>query len=318
MEPEQSDENRQHSLKWGNLLKLSSRNFSANPGRTILTILGTSVGIATVVVLVSLGYGLQGILLGKLITTPESLITLSASYPSDSNLLIDQNSVNDVIKIPNVKAVSPEAQFPGSVQTGNISGLVLINIVDSNYTRLSGDIPDVGIGIGSKTGIVASSQALRLLNMPDDNSVIGKQVSLTAFYAPTNGGPAYDVPSLGTIPIIGIEKTATEPTIIVLNTAFATPPPSYKQLYIEANSDAVFAGLRSAITNKGYIISAHIDLVRQAQQVTNIITIILGVFGIAALIVSAIGMFNTMIVGFFGADLRGRRDESARGDRWRC
>ena len=57
-----------HELGVRDLLRLSVRSFSAKPTRTILTILGTSVGIATVVVLVSLGYGLQGILLGKLIT----------------------------------------------------------------------------------------------------------------------------------------------------------------------------------------------------------------------------------------------------------
>jgi ABC-type antimicrobial peptide transport system permease subunit len=46
------------------------------------------------------------------------------------------------------------------------------------------------------------------------------------------------------------------------------------------------------------IISARIDLVNQAQKILNIITIVLGVFGVAALTVSAVGMFNTMIVSF--------------------
>ena len=91
---------------------------------------------------------------------------------------------------------------------------------------------------------------------------------------------------------------AETPTIIVSNTSLPTPPPVYKQIYVEATSDQVFSSLRSALVAQGFMISAHIDLVRQAQQVTNIITIILGVFGIAALLVSAIGMFNTMIVGF--------------------
>jgi putative ABC transport system permease protein len=288
----------QHSLQWKNLIKLSSRNFSANPGRTILTILGTSVGIATVVILVSLGYGLQGILLGKLITTPESLVTISASYPSNSNLVITQSTVNDVMQAQGVVAVSPVAEFPGSIQVNGISGLALINIVDGNYTALSGDVPDIGTGIGKTPGVVISSQALRLLNMPADSSAIGKRISLTVFYVQTASGTNNNVSTQDAVPILGIERTAASPTVIVSDTAFPGPPPSYSSLYVEAKSDAFLSELRTAIANKGFVISAHIDLVRQAQQVTNIITIILGVFGIAALVVSAIGMFNTMIVGF--------------------
>jgi len=288
----------QHKLNWADLAKLSVRSFLAKPSRTLLTILGTSVGIATVVVLVSLGYGLQNILMGKLITTPESLITISASYPSDSNLVIDESSTNEIAAMANVKAVSQVAEFPGSVQIGGGSGLALIDIVDSNYTALSGDVPDIGTGIGKTPGVVVSSQALRLLNIPADNSAIGKEISITAFYPSADGQSTYNVPSKEPVPIIGVEKSGSEPTVTVLNQVFPTPQPFYKELYIEAQNNAVFNDLRSSIANKGFVISAHIDLVRQAQQVTNIITIILAVFGVAALTVSAIGMFNTMIIGF--------------------
>ena len=58
-----------HSLSLWDLLKLSLRVFRTKPARTILTILGMSVGIGTVVFLVSLGYGLQYILIGRLITS---------------------------------------------------------------------------------------------------------------------------------------------------------------------------------------------------------------------------------------------------------
>lgn len=101
-----------HQLSMRELVRLSVRSFSAKPLRTILTVLGTSVGIATVVILVSLGYGLQNILMGKLITTPESLITCEAAYPSDSNLVINQSTVTATGKLPNVAEVSPEAEFP--------------------------------------------------------------------------------------------------------------------------------------------------------------------------------------------------------------
>jgi putative ABC transport system permease protein len=212
--------------------------------------------------------------------------------------VIDESSTNEIAAMANVKAVSQVAEFPGSVQIGGGSGLALIDIVDSNYTALSGDVPDIGTGIGKTPGVVVSSQALRLLNIPADNSAIGKEISITAFYPSADGQSTYNVPSKEPVPIIGVEKSGSEPTVTVLNQVFPTPQPFYKELYIEAQNNAVFNDLRSSIANKGFVISAHIDLVRQAQQVTNIITIILAVFGVAALTVSAIGMFNTMIIGF--------------------
>jgi ABC-type antimicrobial peptide transport system permease subunit len=289
-----------HSLSVRELVRLSVRSFSAKPLRTVLTVLGTSVGIATVVVLVSLGYGLQGILLGKLITTPQSLITCCASYPSDSNLVIDQTKVDQVSKMPNVQEVSPLAEFSGAVQIpGQASGLVLIDIADKNYFTLSGALPDIGQGFGPSGGVVISSQALKLLNLSSTAATLGTEVLVTAFYPGADGGSAYDVTSTSALPITGIVVNDAEaPTLIVSNTSFPVAPPFYKQVYVEASSDVAFAGLRSDLLGQGFVISAHIDLVRQAQQVTNIITIILGIFGVAALIVSAIGMFNTMIVGF--------------------
>jgi len=288
----------QHELKWIDLAFLSVRSFAAKPARTLLTVLGTAVGIATVVVLVSLGYGLQGILLGRLITTQESLVTFSASYPSDSNLVIDATGTRTVAAIPNVKAVSPVGEFPGSASSGGVSGLVLIDIVDANYFPLSGNLPDLGAGFGNAPGAVVSTQALQILGLPTGPSSIGKDVSVTAFYPSADGASTYDVASMSQVPITGISQSETQPTVTVLANVLPQAPPYYKQIYVEASDNTTFDGLRSTLTSKGFLISAHVDLVRQAQQVTNIITIILGIFGIAALIVSAIGMFNTMIVGF--------------------
>ena len=50
------------------ILKLSLRMFRARTMRTLLTILGMSIGIAAILFLVSLGYGLQQTLLQRITT----------------------------------------------------------------------------------------------------------------------------------------------------------------------------------------------------------------------------------------------------------
>ena len=78
----------EHKLGFRELFKLSLRTFRVKPVRAILTVAGMSVGIGAVIFLVSLGYGLQYILIGKLVTTEDSLITMEISYPSESKLVI--------------------------------------------------------------------------------------------------------------------------------------------------------------------------------------------------------------------------------------
>src|SRR3954466_208396 len=111
------NETSQHNLGMRDLIRLSTRIFTVKPTRTLLTILGTSIGIATVVFLISLGYGLQFILLGKLITTQDSLITLEATYPQEANITLSAQEIDNLKKIENVAEVSPVAEFPVEVNS---------------------------------------------------------------------------------------------------------------------------------------------------------------------------------------------------------
>src|SRR3989344_8017659 len=117
-QPEKLKVDTGHKLSVWDLLKLSLRVFRTKPARTILTILGMSVGIGTVVFLVSLGYGLQYILIGRLITSEDSLMTLDASYPSESGKTIDLAKMEEIKLNSEVDSISPVAEFPGELSVG--------------------------------------------------------------------------------------------------------------------------------------------------------------------------------------------------------
>src|SRR3990167_4869704 len=105
----------EHKLRLRELFQLSLRNFKVKPVRVILTVAGMSVGIGAVLFLVSLGYGLQYILIGKLVSTEDSLITMEISYPTEANLVIKKSELDELRKIPEVEEVSPVAEFPGAI-----------------------------------------------------------------------------------------------------------------------------------------------------------------------------------------------------------
>jgi len=291
----------EHKLGFRELFQLSLRTFRVKPVRAILTVAGMSVGIGAVIFLVSLGYGLQYILIGKLVTTEDSLITMEISYPSESNLVIKNSVVDDLRKIPEAIEVSPVYEFPGEINQKGESGLLVdTRIVDPNYFRLAGFAPDIGEQLAvNKRGVIVSSQALGAVNLKPDKTTLGKELYLKVFYQDNDTGVSVEATSAEPFPIRGIiTDEAMPPTVITLPSYLSTAPPFSRKALVKAKNVDTVEALRDVMLSQGFLVSARIDLVNQAKKIMNTITIVLGVFGVTALVVSAIGMFNTMIVGF--------------------
>jgi ABC-type antimicrobial peptide transport system permease subunit len=286
-------------LRLSELLSLSLRTFRTKPQRAFLTIMGMSVGIATVLLLVSLGYGLQYILIGKLMTTEDSLITMEVSYPTESNILIKKPLLDDLRNYENISEVSPIAEFPGEISENGNSGLLVdTRIVEPSYFRLSGLLPNIGT-FPTESGLVTSSQTLVPLGFGIDETSLNKSLTFKVFYQDDKNNTSEETNSLQPIKIKGIiSDESMPPTTIIFANSLSKEPPFYRKVLVKAKNVDVLEALRDKLLKEGFLVSARIDLVTQARKITNIITIILGVFGITALVVSAIGMFNTMIVGF--------------------
>jgi len=288
-------------LKFSELMSLSLRTFRTKPQRAFLTIMGMSVGIGTVLLLVSLGYGLQYILIGKLMTTEDSLVTMEVSYPTESNLVIQESLVDQLRTYQDVSEVSPVAEFPGEVSTNGGSGLLIDTLlVEPDYFRLSGTLPDIGtFPTDTAQGLVASSQTLVPLGLNADITSLNKTLNLKVFYQNTKDNTSTEGDSNAPMNIKGIiSDTSMSPTVITFTNYVSKQPPFYSKVLVKAKNTDVLENLRDRLLGEGFLVSARIDLVTQARKITNIITIVLGVFGITALVVSAIGMFNTMLVGF--------------------
>lgn len=172
---------------------LSLKVFEARLARTLFTISSTALGVGFVLFLVSLGYGLQYILIGQLAATEDSLLTLEASYPNESGKNISFGDLEKINSLSEVGEISTVAEFPGELRTVDsneknsqkISSFVFVKIVPYNYFRLSGLKSDFSFVLNEKENSQAlfiSDNALKALGFSYDQTVIGKSLSLTAFY----------------------------------------------------------------------------------------------------------------------------------------
>jgi ABC-type antimicrobial peptide transport system permease subunit len=291
-----------HRLLLSEMFRLSLRNFKIKPVRSILTILGMSVGFGVVLFLVSLGYGLQYILIGNLVTTQDSLVTIQASYPSEVNLYFYPQDVAKLAALPHVAEVTPVASFSGqaTLPDGTHPALIAMDIADQSYFRLMGTGVDLGhTFVAGTPGLVVTSQTLALLGLSTSTPALGQPLLLSIAYEDDIHGTTTNAASNKAIPVVGIISDDTQAPLIILDPADVSPaPPFYTTVLVKADSVKTVETVRDELVNQGLSVSARIDLVNQATTITNIITLVLGVFGITALIVSAIGMFNTMLVSF--------------------
>lgn len=287
------------TLRLSDLARLSVRVFRVRPTRTFLTILGFSVGIGMVLFLVALGYGLQFILIGNLATTEDSLVSLEAFYPSESDLFITNADEETILKLENVAEISFIAEMPAEIQIEELSGFLNASIINENFFRLSGTKPNIGETFEENpNGVIISSTALLLFGMEVDETILNKKISFDIFY-PEDDGSVKVVPSDKEIPIIGIITDEFNPPFIYIPAHLVSEPvPFYQRMFIKASGIDTVEPLRDSLIEMGFIIAAKIDLVNQANKIMTAITTVLGVFGATALFVSSVGMFNTMTIGF--------------------
>ncbi len=283
------------------IFRLSTRMFRTNRSRTILTILGISVGIGAILFLVSLGYGLQKMILNQ-ITTSDALLSLDVTTGDIETFKLDDESVKEIKSIPGVEQVSPLLSAQGQMSIDDISSELTMNFVDREYLRLDGTVVKKGDFFTNEgkdnNKIIISSSALKLFNL-DENNAFDKKIRFTVFkQSSAEEGIQRDSIELAKdFQIIGIiDEENSNYVYLPFAVGQKLNFDSYSNLKVKIDKKDNLETARAAIIDKGYIVSALSDIIEQANQVFQIIQIILGSFGIVALIVSAIGMFNTMTI----------------------
>jgi putative ABC transport system permease protein len=277
------------------LLKLSLRMFKARALRTFLTVLGMGVGIAAIVFLVSFGYGLQETLLKK-ITTSDALSTLDVAAEGTDAPRLDNAIVTKLSSFPEVEAVVPVNELRGQLK---ISGITLdsgIIIAVPKYFGLEGIKTASGrINTDTGTEIVVTSGVAKAFGKEPDQ-LIGQGVSLSLFIPKTTGTGETTISPQTAFTIVGIAES-DENLFYLSPGAFSgiSLPPATK-IKVKGTSTASLPGLRDQVQSVGLTASSISETIDQANKVFQAIQLLLMSFGVIALIVSAIGMFNTMTI----------------------
>lgn len=285
------------------LAQLSTRAFKTNPMRTWLTILGMGVGTGAVVILVGLGFGLQQIILEQIVFG-ETLLSLGVSATGAQNLKLTAETVATFEANEHVLDAAPLARFPALVTYKGLTGNLFIQGAEPPYMRYAGVTATAGKvftdeDVGNTNEIMLSPAVLKLFGIDDPKTFIGEKVKFRILVPAEDGTDEVDE--------VFIDKEYTVKGITkeegVLNALMMLPElrnhigiEEFERIQVRVESNEFLSVVETELIEAGYRVTALSKTVEQASKIFQGVQIVLATFGGIALMVSAIGMFNTMTV----------------------
>ncbi|TSC92844.1 MAG: Uncharacterized protein CEN89_426 [Candidatus Berkelbacteria bacterium Licking1014_7] len=283
------------------VLRLALRIFKNNRLRTFLTILGISVGIATIVFLVAFGYGVQKITVEK-ITRADALLALDVlPNTGEKEKPITEQNVEKIAKIDKVAHAEPILQVSGQAEVNSGTGeLHSVYGVGEEFFNLDGTSfkPGGSFSARSSDEIVVTPAVLELFSLKKDE-LPSEKIKLTYFSHPTESGETVRLMDNDEYRVVGVAIDNEDRAIVYLpynNLRKYFPEKSISALKVKIAAQTDVSAVKSAISAMGYPVSTVIDEIEQLEKGFKVARISLGFLGIVALIVASIGMFNTLTI----------------------
>jgi len=286
-------------MKFSDVLSLSVGNLKRNRMRSILTISGVTIGIAAIVFLVSLGFGLQMLSIKK-ITSLEALTTITVSPGNNNQAKLDETSIDKFKKIKGVLNVSSTYSVPSQVSFSD-------KTTDSVTYGLNPEFADIE-GIKIKEGksfsgneakeVVVSQTILKVFDIKDYKTVLGKDLEISFIVLDEEGNikKIDESQAKQTFKIVGLVDDEKNNVYVPITYIKPLGVKYYNRAKVKVQGRSDLGAVRGEIDALGFTTISVKDTITQIDRIFLIVKIVLGAFGMIALLVASIGIFNTMTI----------------------
>lgn len=290
--------------------KMSVLAMKAHKMRTLLTMLGIIIGIASVVSVVGLGQGSQQKILSNISSLGTNTLTVMDGYrPGDPRRKYHDDNLTDddaeaVAEQPYVQSVSPQVGTSVTARYRNVEASATVSGVGQDYLTVTGE--------KLKTGQNFNTESIK--NLTQD-IVIDDNAAKTFF--PNNADPLGQVILVGSVPakVIGVlapsqkafGPTNDTPTLYMPYTTVM------RRMLGKGNVDSFVVLIKDTISSSAaeaavteLIKQRHgtddfrirnSDSIRQTiESTTGTMTLLISSIAIISLIVGGIGVMNIMLV----------------------
>lgn len=300
------------------VVNLSMSHLGGRKLRSVLTIGGVSIGIALVVFLVSLGFGLQQLIRNQ-VTNVEALTILDVSKGESTLLKLNQDTIDQFQEIQDVQNVSPSLSLSGQVSRAESITDVAIYGIEPKFLSMEG----IKIATGNEFSaadaaeILITSTALNLIGLGDPNEAVSSEITLKLL-VPVKTADGTNLDSVSKevkVTVVGTLNDTSDLSIAYVPIGFLeslgfTPDYSaakvkvddqqtekdFNLARVQVTDQSKLPEVRQQIEAMGYQVDSVADTVGQIDKIFFIFEIVVASFGAIALFVAAMGALNTLTV----------------------
>ena len=294
-------------MKMSSVLLIGYRNIAINRTRSFLTIGGVSIGIGIITFLISLGFGVQAMVIREVTKNNPTEIVDVSNENLENFVVLDGETINKIKNIPDVKNVEVSANIGGKFLNGEAQTDAILYGMTSGYLKLS-NVNIEGISFenfSSSDGIIVTPKLAALLGFEKAQDSIGKEVEYDAVVAKeitdVNAQADNNGQAGKKFKILGIVNDQSKADAIYAYAMFETLKRDYNVIAgqrgkIEIGNIAKIDLVRSQIEQLGFVTESVVDTVTDINSFFSIVRIVLIIFGTIIMSISAMGMMNTLSV----------------------
>ncbi len=320
-----------NSIKPTQLLDIAIRSLFFRKTRAIITIGGISIGIAFTVFLLSIGFGIERLVISRVASL--AVLNQLDIYPSNARqLVINNESIEEFKKFDNVTDALPILNMAGRIeyQESNLDAVVFsvqskylnysdFSLIEGQYfnsdslpeyivdveeseeslttTDENEDLVTVDIGSNYIKDAVVNLALLRNIGL-SSSEAIGREIDLS--FVLTNDSNKNEVEVETTFQkykIVGVIANQDTPVIYIpIKTIEMFGNIDYTQARIVTSDQSMVQSVRDSFEIQGYKTTSVLDTITQIEQLFNTARTVFLAVGIVALSVASLGMFNTLTV----------------------
>lgn len=322
-------------MKKIDFVKMGVKNLWRRKLRTILTIMGVVIGTFSIVIMVSLGIGMAegykeqmaqwGSLTKITISKNSWLYDEKTGRSATKEQKIDDALVSDLRKMPHVKAVTPIMSVSALLKSGNYQASIQINGIEPSTLQYF-DFPELESGeyiSSSRPNAILFGYNSYYFYNPRQNSFAGNErpvdimndnIKITFDNIHDNEiNPKYDKLEVAGMlkevtnefgysayaPIEQVTKWYKEIQKKDKKENKKVQAIEYESIWVSVDDVDHVEEVQKAIKDMGLTAYSMSDELNSIRQVSNTLQLVLGGIGAVSLLVSAIGIANTMIMSIY-------------------
>jgi len=269
--------------------------FINNKMRTVLTVFGVSIGMGAIVFLVSFGYGVQQLTVNQ-ISSSKALMTLSLTAGSSQIIRLNQKKTEEIANLPEIEQVGRSYAFSGHLFSGKSETDIMAYAVDNDYLSLEGLRYQTGKEYSDEKSdrtLIISSSAVSALGFGSPEEAIGKEIEVVAYYSADDPSKSQKI-KLSVVAVVD----DSESNLVYLPIEKLKVPDNVDYSTVKAKivNTEVSTNARKKLEEMGLKVYSVAEMINNINKIFEIFRWVLFGFGMIALIVASLGMFNTMTI----------------------